>query len=77
MDRDESVTLAIRALGTAISDDTTSSVSGPDLSRGLYPAVTYANSHGVTRFPTEKVAVLAKQVVDQIAAESDREEARS
>ena len=77
MDRDESVTLAIRALGTAISDDTTSSVSGPDLSRGLYPAVTYADSHGVTRFPTEEVAVLAKQVVDQIAAESDREEARS
>lgn len=77
MDRDESVALAIRALDTAISDDTASSRSGPDLSRGLYPTVACADSHGVTRIPTEEVAVLAKRVVDQITAESDREEGRS
>ena len=40
MDRDESVALAIRALDTAISDDSPSSLSGPDLSRGLYPTET-------------------------------------
>ena len=76
MDRDESVALAIRALDTAISDDSPSSLSGPDLSRGLYPTVACVDSHGVTRMPTEEVAVLAKWLADQVTAESDREEAQ-
>ena len=76
MDRDESVALAIRALDTAISDDSPSSLSGPDLSRGLYPTVACVDSHGVTRMPTEEVAVLTKRLVDQVTAESDREEAQ-
>ena len=76
MDRDESVALAIRALDTAFSDDSPSSLSGPDLSRGLYPTVACVDSHGVTRMPTEEVAVLTKRLVDQVTAESDREEAQ-
>ena len=76
MDRDESVALAIRALDAAISDDSPSSLSGPDLSRGLYPTVACADSRGVTRMPTEEVAVLAKWLADQVTAESDREEAQ-
>ncbi|GAE69205.1 proteasome [Cutibacterium acnes JCM 18909] len=74
MDRDESVALAIRALDTAISDDSPSSLSGPDLSRGLYPTVACADSHGVTRVPTEEVAVLAKRLANQVTAESGPEE---
>ena len=34
------------------------------------------DSHGVTRMPTEEVAVLTKRLVDQVTAESDREEAQ-
>jgi len=76
MERDESVALAIRALDTAISDDSPSSLAGPDRSRGLYPTVACVDSHGVTRMPTEEVAVLTKRLVDQVTAESDREEAQ-
>ena len=77
MDRDEAIMLAIRALHTAISDNTTSALSGPDLSRGLYPTVAHADSTGVTRIPTEEVAVLAKRVVDEITAETEHEEVQS
>ncbi|WCC80889.1 proteasome subunit beta [Cutibacterium equinum] len=77
MDRDEAVMLAIRALHTAINDDTTSAVPGPDLSRGLYPAVACADATGVTRMSTEEVAVVAKRVVDEITTQTDREEVQS
>ena len=77
MDRDEAIMLAIRALHTAISDNSTSALSGPDLSRGLYPTVAHADSTGVTRIPTEEVAVLAKRVVDEITAETEHEEVQS
>ncbi|MDO4412006.1 proteasome subunit beta [Cutibacterium sp.] len=77
MDRDEAIMLAIRALHTAISDDTASARSGPDLSRGLYPTVAYANSTGVTRIATDEVAMLAKRVVDDITAETDHQESQS
>ncbi|MGK2308513.1 proteasome subunit beta [Cutibacterium sp. V947] len=77
MDRDDAVMLAIRALHAAVSDDTTSAPSGPDLSRGLYPTVCHADPTGVTRIPTEEIAMLAKRVVDGITAETEHEEARS
>ncbi|KAB1900730.1 proteasome subunit beta, partial [Micromonospora sp. AMSO31t] len=38
--------------------------------------VACVDSHGVTRMPTEEVAVLTKRLVDQVTAESDREEAQ-
>ncbi|MSS45453.1 proteasome subunit beta [Cutibacterium sp. WCA-380-WT-3A] len=77
MDRDESVALAIRALATAISDDATSAASAPDLSRGLYPTVACASCDGVTRMPTEEVALLTKRVVDEMTTASDSGEASS
>lgn len=66
MDARQAAILAIRALSAAVSEE--SAEFGPDLARGVNPAVAVADARGVTRWPGEEVAVLTKQVVDDITA---------
>jgi proteasome beta subunit len=61
--RDEAIELAVRALYEAADED--SATGGPDLVRGIYPAVATVTSDGYTEVPQDEVAARFASLVEQ------------
>lgn len=75
LDRDHAVRAVVDAVYQASDED--AARRGPDLSRGVYPVVMVADPSGVTRLPTEEVALVAKRIVDDLNATSNHQVVRA
>ncbi|MDT0320265.1 proteasome subunit beta [Streptomyces millisiae] len=63
MSEDEIVTAVVQALYDAADEDT--ATGGPDLTRELFPSVALITEDGYRRLPQDRVAELARAVLDQ------------
>ncbi|BBZ22811.1 proteasome subunit beta [Mycolicibacter hiberniae] len=61
-DSDSALRVAIEALYDAADDD--SATGGPDLVRGIYPTAVAIDAHGAVEIPEDRIAELARAVVE-------------
>lgn len=61
-DADSALRVAIEALYDAADDD--SATGGPDLVRGIYPTAATIGAEGAAEVPEERIAGLAREVID-------------
>lgn len=67
VDADSALRVAIEALYDAADDD--SATGGPDLVRGIYPTAVSINADGAEEVPEERIAALAREVIERRTAE--------
>jgi proteasome beta subunit len=68
VDADSGLRVAIESLYDAADDD--SATGGPDLVRGIYPTAVIIGAEGAEEVPEERIAALARAVVESRTAES-------
>lgn len=61
-DADSALAVAVEALYDAADDDT--ATGGPDLVRGIYPTAVTIDADGAVEVPQERIAELAREVID-------------
>jgi proteasome beta subunit len=66
MSRDETLTLAARALWEAADAD--SATGGPDSIRGIYPVVATIDADGWQRLGDDEVAAIYETILDEVRA---------
>ena len=62
VDADSALRVAIEALYDAADDD--SATGGPDLVRGIYPTAVVLGAEGAEEVPEERIAALAREVIE-------------
>ena len=67
VDGDSALRVAIESLYDAADDD--SATGGPDLVRGIYPTAVTINADGAEEVPEERIATLAREVIESRSAE--------
>ena len=67
VDGDSALRVAIESLYDAADDD--SATGGPDLVRGIYPTAVTINAAGAEEVPEERIATLAREVIESRSAE--------
>jgi proteasome beta subunit len=67
VDADSGLRVAIEALYDAADDD--SATGGPDLVRGIYPTAVAIGAEGAEEVPEERIAALARGVIESRSAE--------
>ena len=67
VDGDSALRVAIESLYDAADDD--SATGGPDLVRGIYPTAVTINADGAEEVPEERIAMLAREVIESRSAE--------
>ncbi len=68
VDGDSALKVAIESLYDAADDD--SATGGPDLVRGIYPTAVTINADGAEEVPEERIATVAREVIESRSAES-------
>jgi proteasome beta subunit len=69
MSEADAVTAVVQALYDAAEEDT--ATGGPDVTRNLYPVIALVTADGYRRLPGERVAEVARAVLEQRAARPD------
>jgi proteasome beta subunit len=67
VDSDTALRVAVESLYDAADDD--SATGGPDLVRGIYPTAVVIGAEGAEEVPEERIAGLARQVIESRSAE--------
>jgi proteasome beta subunit len=67
VDADSALRVAIESLYDAADDD--SATGGPDLVRGIYPTAVVIGAEGAEEVPEERIAALARGVIESRSAE--------
>jgi proteasome beta subunit len=65
VDADSALRVAVESLYDAADDD--SATGGPDLVRGIYPTAVTITSDGAVEIPEERIAELAREVIENRA----------
>ena len=68
VDGDSALRIAIESLYDAADDD--SATGGPDLVRGIYPTAVTITADGAEEVPEERIATVAREVIESRSAES-------
>ena len=68
VDGDSALRVAIESLYDAADDD--SATGGPDLVRGIYPTAVTITADGAEEVPEERIATVAREVIESRSAES-------
>jgi proteasome beta subunit len=67
VDADSALRVAVEGLYDAADDD--SATGGPDLVRGIYPTAVVIGAEGAEEVPEERIAALAREVIESRSAE--------
>jgi len=67
VDADSALRVAVEGLYDAADDD--SATGGPDLVRGIYPTAVVIGPEGAEEVPEERIAALAREVIESRSAE--------
>jgi proteasome beta subunit len=67
VDADSALRVAVEGLYDAADDD--SATGGPDLVRGIYPTAVVIGAEGAEEVPEERIAELAREVIESRSAE--------
>jgi proteasome beta subunit len=67
VDTDSALRVAVEGLYDAADDD--SATGGPDLVRGIYPTAVVIGAEGAEEVPEERIAALAREVIESRSAE--------
>ena len=67
VDQDSALRVVVEALYDAADDD--SATGGPDLVRGIYPTAVTLNAEGAVEVPEERIAQLAREVIERRSRE--------